>query len=266
MSTAWRLIDAGALAPARNMAEDEALLLRFEPGAAPTLRLYGWRPAALSLGRFQPLDELAGVPASIPRVRRITGGGALFHREDELTYAIVAPYELFSGKRAGPRAAYLAVHAAIARGLAELGVPLDGGRPGAQRPPNAAGARGPGPALCYDRATDFDLVAGAGKLVGSAQRRRGHAFLQHGAIPVSADPYARGAVSLDRLLGRRAGTAEVARAVSAGFERTLGARFDPSSLRDDEASLADVLERERYGSAAWTEGVRESSGAGHEPS
>ena len=43
-----RVIFDGALPAARNMALDEALL---ETAGPPVLRLYGWQPPALSLGR-----------------------------------------------------------------------------------------------------------------------------------------------------------------------------------------------------------------------
>ena len=69
-----RLIDTGPLTAAENMAIDEALLSCFDPKTStPVLRLYGWSPPALSLGRFQQaefgqefghilntLDKLAG--------------------------------------------------------------------------------------------------------------------------------------------------------------------------------------------------------------
>lgn len=236
------------------MALDEALLERWGPGDAPLLRLYSWRPAALSLGRFQPLSEVGAVPGSIERVRRITGGGALHHREDELTYSIVAPYSAFAGgARAGPKVAYRAVHDAIAAGLGRLGLAL---APSEDAVVCASGTdpdAGPCAPLCYDRATSFDLKAGAGrKLVGSAQRRRGAGFLQHGAVPLSRDPFSVGAVSLEELLGRVPSRAEVAAALREGLARALGVRLEPDSPRSDELEHAARLERERYGTPSWT--------------
>ena len=55
----WRLIDTGPLAGADNMAVDEALLDCFDPDTSlPVLRLYGWTPPALSLGRYQQAAEV----------------------------------------------------------------------------------------------------------------------------------------------------------------------------------------------------------------
>ena len=99
MKTDWRLVDTGPLSGPANMAIDEALLDAFDPGrSAPVLRLYGWRPPALSLGRFQDPPSVLDLDRcradGVPVVRRITGGGVIYHA-DELTYAIVcAPHHL----------------------------------------------------------------------------------------------------------------------------------------------------------------------------
>ena len=77
-------------APTVNMALDEELAAGVREGSVPaTLRLYRWNQPAISLGRRQQPDDL---PPSIlkerlPLVRRPTGGGAVIHRLDELTYA-----------------------------------------------------------------------------------------------------------------------------------------------------------------------------------
>jgi lipoate-protein ligase A len=231
------------------MAVDEALLDEF--AGAPTLRLYGWRPAALSLGRFQRLSEVAHIHEEIVRVRRLTGGGAIHHREDEVTYSIVAPYAAFGG-RGSPRKAYRIVHAAIAAGLEDLGLSLCGDATAAEAVERSVGpSSGRAPSLCYDRATDFDLKVGTRKFVGSAQRRKGAAFLQHGSIPLSRDPFSPEAVSLGELLGRIPPRAKVAAAVVAGFERSLGVALAPASLSEAELARARELEAARYSAVSW---------------
>ena len=47
---------------------------------------------------------------------------------------------------------------------------------------------GAAPAFCFARAGAYELAAGGRKLVGSAQRRQGGAFLQHGSVLLDADP------------------------------------------------------------------------------
>ncbi len=234
----WRLIDSGPGAATWNMAVDEALLEVAEAseGAAPVLRLYRWEPAAISLGRFQAAADVTP-PPGVDLVRRLSGGSAIYHRSDELTYSVVAPYALFGDRK--PRTAYRAIHAALARGLRALGVKVEGG--GACRAPRAG--------MCFDHATADDLVVGGRKLLGSAQRRRGRWFLQHGSLPLSPDPLSPGAISLSELLGTAPTLARVGTAVVKAFD--LG-DLRPDALRETEASLAERLARERYGRGDWT--------------
>ena len=50
----WRFLDDGARSGAFNMARDEAILAEVERGASPpTVRIYGWTPACISLGHSQ---------------------------------------------------------------------------------------------------------------------------------------------------------------------------------------------------------------------
>jgi lipoyl(octanoyl) transferase len=92
--TPWRLLTTPAARGAWNMALDEAVLEHIGCGASlPTLRLYAWEPACLSLGHAQPFADV-----DLPRlkergwevVRRATGGRAILHT-DELTYSVIAP-------------------------------------------------------------------------------------------------------------------------------------------------------------------------------
>lgn len=238
---AWRLLDEGPAPGPVNMAIDEALLRARKPEDPPVLRFYSWTDDTLSLGRFQRAADFAD--QGLPRVRRVTSGGALIHRRDELTYALIAPYKTFGDRK--PRAAYNAVHAIIAAGLAALGVAAD--KRGAEGPKEKALAR-----FCYDRGADFDLVTSLGKLVGSAQHRRGRAFLQHGSIPLAADPRVEGATSLEELLGERPARAAVLAALRGAFEQGAGIRLEASELTAEERDLAGALEAERYANRGWT--------------
>ncbi len=95
MAYEFRLLETGFHRAAFNMGLDEALLRSVAEGKSlPTLRFYGWAPPAVSIGYFQGLheevDAAACKTAGIDVVRRITGGGAVFHHH-EVTYSIVLP-------------------------------------------------------------------------------------------------------------------------------------------------------------------------------
>lgn len=185
MTTRWRLILDDDVAGARNMARDVAMLEAVsEGGAPPTLRLYGWDPPCLSLGRHQGV-EAADLgfcrEHGVDVVRRPTGGRALLHHL-ELTYAVVAPV----GAGRIPRAlqdAYRRICGPLVTACRALGID-------AELTPGEVNLRLPSPAStipCFEAPAGGEVVVGGRKLIGSAMRVHGSAILQHGAILLDWD-------------------------------------------------------------------------------
>jgi lipoate-protein ligase A len=181
----WRLIIDGDRPGAENMARDVAMLDSVIAGEVlPTLRLYGWSPACLSLGRHQGEDAADGEFCrrhGIDIVKRPTGGRAVLHHL-ELTYAVAVPL----GRGPLPRPlqdAYRMVCSALVRGIRSLGVDaeLTGGEVNVSLP-------GPQTAVpCFEAPAGGEVVVAGRKLVGSAMRNRGGCILQHGAILLDWD-------------------------------------------------------------------------------
>lgn len=178
-SVPWRLIDSGPGPGAWNLALDEAIFDAVrERRSPPTLRLYGWEAPTLSLGYAQDgardLDLAACAAAGIAVVRRATGGRAVLH-DREVTYSVAVPAgtPVFGTNL---DAAYRAVAAGLLAGLRLLGVDA------ALAPAARRGAGEPRHPGCFGSASRHEILAGGRKLVGSAQRRSGGAFLQHGSI------------------------------------------------------------------------------------
>jgi biotin synthase len=263
----WRLLETGYARGVWNLAVDEALMEAVGRGESPpALRFYGWDPPALSLGYFQDRDrevDLRGCAAQgFDCVRRPTGGRAVLHAE-EVTYAVVVP-EGHSRLAGSVSETYRAISEGLAAGLRQLGVPAEVA-PAERR----AGERS---AACFDAPSFYELVVEGRKLVGSAQVRRGGAILQHGSILCRFDPEqllrclavpaGRGGerlrqtlsghvASLQEVLGRAPGFAEVVRAVAAGMAETFGVRLVPGGLSAAERRRAAELAREKYASEAW---------------
>lgn len=230
-----RVHDTGFDAAAQ-MAADEALLDAVAAGAPPALRLYRWVPPALSLGRFQPDDDVDADACDrfgVQVVRRPTGGQGLLHGAD-LTYAVVMPRP--GGAAGGVDAVYSLLAGALIAGLAHLGV-------------DAAIARHDGPAgpVCFAGQQGADLRVGDRKVCGSAQVRRDGAVLQHGSILLTRLPFdetdllrprpGAPAVTRTRLreatvtleeLGAPTDPRRVADALVEGFATTLDLTFDLS--------------------------------------
>jgi len=246
---------------ATNMAVDEALWRGRHAGTSPpTLRFFGWDPPTVSLGYGQPLDRHVDVSTcrrlGVGVVRRPTGGSALYHDgpERELTYSVAATAEDL-GVSTDLLATYHWIGRALVRGLAALGA-------AAALVPVARG-EGPTPAFCFARTGAWEIEVDGRKLVGSAQRRKGTAFLQHGAVlldadadrlrelfPTTRDPLAT-LTTLRRATGRRHRFDDVAEALRAAFEAEHGLTLAPAGLTEAESAHVERLVRERYGSEAF---------------
>ena len=93
----WRFLPLEVKNGFWNMALDEAVLKKAIERKSPnTLRFYKWKPSTASIGRNQSLSNEIDFHFAKDKgfniVRRITGGGAVFHDENrEITYSIVCP-------------------------------------------------------------------------------------------------------------------------------------------------------------------------------
>jgi lipoyl(octanoyl) transferase len=262
VTTPFRLLVTEPLDGALNMALDEALLRgRLAGTAPPTLRFFAWRPATISLGYGQPLDDRIDVAAAaalgIGLVRRPTGGSAILHEgpELELTYSVTATTGDFPGA-ADLLATYRWIGEALAAGLQKLHAPV-AMVPVQPSDPTAM------PTFCFARTGSYELEVDGLKVVGSAQRRQGAGFLQHGAVmlgaapdrlravfPTEPDPLA-GMTTLEAVLRRRPGFAETMTALGDGFREAHGLELAPGGLDADELELAETLVREKYGTDRW---------------
>jgi lipoate-protein ligase A len=239
----WRFLDGGRATGARQMAVDDALLTLCGRGETPpTLRLFGFRPACLSLGRFQPAEQVSRPPL-LDLVRRPTGGGAVVHRGD-VCYSIVLPlgHPLAAGSIVD---SYQRLARGLAAGLESLGLP-----PLAEGDAADSAPRG---AWCFQAVAPHELTLAGRKLVGSAQARRQGGLLQQGSIRLAPEPAeAARATSLQEELGREVTRDELAEALVTGFASAWGIEIRPGQLSAEEEDLARRLERECYADPGWT--------------
>ncbi|MBN2207252.1 MAG: lipoate--protein ligase family protein, partial [Candidatus Aminicenantes bacterium] len=223
------------------------------------LRFYAWERPTASLGRSQFAEETVDAEAcrrlGVDIVRRISGGKLVLHHK-ELTYAICSSDTArFSTTL---QASYRLISQGLIRGLQGLGVEAT---PARETPEYYA--RGLHP--CFAGPAADELEAGGRKIVGSAQKRAGARFLQHGSIPLGdatdllravakASPGGPvpGPAGLNGLLGREVGFGELAGHLAVGLAAFFGVRLVPTSLSPEQRETADRLRRERYENEDWT--------------
>jgi lipoate-protein ligase A len=265
----WRLLISPPLSGPENMAIDEAILREVRLGSSPpTLRLYSWHPACLSLGYSQAagevdLDRLQDRGWDI--VRRLTGGRAILHT-DEITYSIAArpgnPH--FSGD-------ILESYRHLSQGLI-AGLILLGLHPEVQGEISHPKTARVNP-VCFEVPSSYEITIDGRKLVGSAQVRRKGGMLQHGSIPLHGDiaricevfPFRdtadrsractrvrERATTVQEARGQATTWDEAAEALARGFADGLGWKLTAAELSAQENEAAKTLLAEKYGNPSWT--------------
>jgi lipoate-protein ligase A len=268
----WRLILTEPASGDWNMAVDETLLEAVGRGESlPTLRLYAWQPACLSIGYAQAIhdvDRTALERAGWDLVRRPTGGRAILHT-DECTYAVIAP--LHDPRIAGRvLTSYSRIAQALLQAVQQLGLPAHADE---EYPLSSPGVpHGP---VCFETPSSYEITIDGKKLIGSAQARRKDAILQHGTFPLSGDltritrvlkfPNAAERNQAAEHLLEQAATAEIlgqpvtwnraASAIIQAFCRVLDVQFQIQALSRLEQRRVTEWMVQKYASAAWTERI-----------
>lgn len=255
----WRLLKLSIADAYTNMAIDEAIMkARIENRVNNTLRLYQWNPSAVSIGRFQILanevHEEACRKKVVDIVRRISGGGAVYHdSKGELTYCIVANLSDLGCSDLDPISAYQKICSGLNEAIKILGAKAEYYPPDPKRCPN--------------------LRISGKKISGNAQTSKKGILLQHGTFLMDIDhtkmftylkvPWAKTlndvlAVSKRKLTSARQeldsdfSTQEASHALVNGFQKALNVRFAAEELTDYEQKLAEKIRKERFVTEDWT--------------
>lgn len=267
----WRLILTPAAPGAWNMAVDEAVLEHIGRGESlPTLRLYAWEPACLSLGHAQPfadVDRARLKERGWEVVRRATGGRAILHT-DELTYSVTGSAEepVLSG---GVLESYNRLAQALLLAVKNLDLPVE------MKEGKANESAAPNP-VCFEVPSTYEITVNGKKLIGSAQARKKEGVLQHGSLPLTGDltricqalvfesetareaaaqRLLQRATTVESALGRTVRWEEAAEAFIHAFETQLGICFERGELSESESKRAEELVQEKYDHPSWTERV-----------
>jgi lipoyl(octanoyl) transferase len=183
----WQFENTGEHTGVFNMDYDVALAKALILGTGkPTIRVYAWKPFAISLGWNQSMAEVDLMKTSasgIDVVRRPTGGRAILHSE-ELTYSVIMRVQ---GRNV--LSVYDDISRALVAGLQELGVPAAIEK---SQPHFPSLYRSPSAIACFSSTGRYEIKCFGKKLVGSAQRRYAadegeEVVLQHGSILLGVD-------------------------------------------------------------------------------
>jgi lipoate-protein ligase A len=265
----WNLVIDDAPAEGTwNMAVDEFLFRSLADRPETSVRFYRWTRPTVSLGYSQDFARVVDAAYcrenGIDIVRRITGGKLVLH-DREVTYSVISSDTGTFSENLGDS------YRLISRGLM-AGLSLMGLEASLAGPPPQAYVRGALPCFSHP---GLDEVETAGlKVIGSAQKRVGAKFLQHGSIPLVKDEALLRSVSfLDReasglrmtslseALGRPVDFDPAVRSFVSGLEEFFGVEFSPLAFGDEDRAAIRRLQELRYARTEWTV-ERRASGLG----
>jgi lipoate-protein ligase A len=269
--TEWRLLITPPAQGAWNMAVDESILEHIGRNASnPTLRLYAWTPACLSLGHAQPFADVDMTRLNDHGwevVRRATGGRAILHT-DELTYSVIAPLNE-PRVEGGVLESYNRLAQALLLAVQKLELPVEMKESVAQD----AILRNNNP-VCFEVPSTYEITVNGKKLIGSAQARKKEGVLQHGSLPLTGDltricqalvfenesartiasqRLLERATTVESALGRGVSWDEAAQAFVKAFEAQLGLSLKSGELSESESKRVEELVEEKYAHPSWTE-------------
>ena len=252
MKEQWRLLQTGLNNAYANMAIDRAILVANSKGVVPpTVRFYGWVPSAISIGYFQSLTEEIDLEAckklGVDYVRRITGGGAVFH-DKEVTCSMVIS-ESHPEVPTNILKSYGRICGAVIKGLYHLGIESQ------YAPIN-------------------DIITNGKKISGNAQTRKLGTVLQHGTIILDVDVDTMFSVlkvpnekikdklitdvkqrvtSIKHCMGKEMSFSEVSLAMKHGFEEEFKIELVEGELCKEEHELAMKFEKECFSAKSWNQ-------------
>jgi lipoate-protein ligase A len=253
----WRLIPLETHNAFMNMAIDEAILQSRMNNLVPnTIRLYQWKPSAVSIGKNQNPNETLYVEncrkLGVDIVRRNSGGGTVFHDQaGELTYSVTAQTSDLGKDNID---VYTGIYAAVTDALRLIGIPADYNTGDQKNCPN--------------------LTVNNRKISGSAQNIKRNVTQQHGTLLLNVDlplmfqllrvPFTddcgvaaqtaqRKITSIQTELGHAVTPETAANALTQGFKAALKINLNPAALTLYEQAMAQKLYNNKYSTEKWNQ-------------
>lgn len=242
-----------------NMAVDEYLFRRAQKGEFTFLRVYTWSRPTASLGAGQEITRALKLEECEKRgveiVRRMTGGKMVLHHL-EITYSVASSDAgTFSSTLEG---SYRLISEALLKGLELMGI-----KAGLAASTSSAYARSHLPCFAYPARNEVEV--NGKKIIGSAQKRTGLSFIQHGSIPLvkelellaaispDLDPSRQERItSLSDELGRPVAYEEGARFIVEGFKKYFNFQAEELHLTPEELFVIEQIENRKYANRQWT--------------
>jgi lipoate-protein ligase A len=239
----WRLLDYSSKDPAMNLAIEEAILrCLLEYNSPNTLRLWQ-NPPSVIVGYFQDPNMEVDIEfckkMGISIIRRISGGGTVYHDYGNLNYSIfirISSLKELEDHIKDVEKSYSLFCRGVIEGLKVLGV-------------EAYNEKG-------------TIMINGRKISGSAQHRLYDTILHHGTLMINVNLNMLGQalkilnpekilINLYEILPNKIPLNKIKIAIKTGFEKTFNIKLKKGTLTLKEKHIAKNLWKVKYSKIRW---------------
>ena len=242
------------------MSIDEYMISYCRKNKGPVLRIYNFRPAAISIGKYQ--DAVADINIEncaddeVCVVRRMTGGGAIFH-ESELTYSLACSEEDIGGENLSVKETFEKLNSFLTGMYASFGLKASYAKDSIKYR-KIGGAS----SFCFSDNEEYDIIIRKKKIGGNAQARKKNIIFQHGSIPFEIDQakikrYFNKRINFNNctcmkgLMKKRFSPLSVEKAFISSFKKTFRVKLREEPINGQEREKVDRFMMEKYNSDEW---------------
>ncbi|MFW6131425.1 MAG: lipoate--protein ligase family protein [Candidatus Aminicenantaceae bacterium] len=255
----WIIIDREPLNGSLNMAIDEFLFQSLKSSPGTFLRFYRWKNPTVSLGYSQKMEKVVDESFcrqnGIDIVRRMTGGKLVLHHK-EITYSVSSSdNDLFTSRL---KESYKLISKALIKGMEKMGL-----RPYLARVTPDLYKRGTLPCFSYPAQDEVEIDGK--KIIGSAQKREGNRFIQHGSIPMEDESELLRGVSLSKnsrddvrmislyqALGTNISFDKAVDCFKEGMIDYFRVEMSSKLFSEKERKIIEKIQAKKYSSQEWT--------------
>lgn len=244
----WRVIYDGKNTASHNMAADAYLLEAAENGGEkPVLRLYGWDQPSITIGFHQKFERAVDLAylGMTPVIRRITGGRALLHDDNELTYAMAGNFARYPCLGSSLHETYNMISGAVVSFYNSLGWPASISHRDhpVSLTPSLSIQKG-----CFASVSQYEIIVDGQKVAAGSQRRTRTSFMQHGSLKFGVPTPHRAiseipqAVEPIHIKGIQTELAETRSKLTKAFEKIFKVEFISGPVLEvEKAAIRDLL-------------------------
>lgn len=174
--------------PYFNMAFDDWLFEEIQTNVRfprAIFRLYTWDRPSITVGYNQNIEKVIDfdyLDKSVPIIKRITGGRAIYHDETEITFSLTVDLAIFPESDRSLSKTNQLISEVVVQTLEAVGVASEWKK---KSDSSFGSSKDESAKSCFNSYSRYEIFSHKGKIVAGAQRRKGDYFIHQGSLKIN---------------------------------------------------------------------------------